>query len=295
MCSDSLPKVFDLASKSVVPVRTVYTDKDGSTASGAFEEPLRSITWHPTTLVFIVSTAKSKLRRYHAVRSPSGEIVAFQVDGRDLGVKAFTIAFNHDGSQLLGCMAAVSVYNYPSLERTWSKAGHNKFVWGVSWAEGDRFIATGAEDKSIRFWDNFFSSEVAVIPDAHNGSVWDCQFFKGNSQLLTSGADSKFKVWATGIVAGLWGRAPSASWSPLHTVALTSAFGYSMAVHPSDCYVLVGGGPAELISTDTWSRQESVHGSASRVAWSYKFGDAVCSSGDGEQGVWVTSFVAQRP
>lgn len=73
-------------------------------------------------------------------------------------------------------------------------AGHHWIVTCVAFSPDGRWLASGAQEDSIRLWDVARGECVGIIP-AHRGAVWCVQFTPDGRQLMSSGSDRKIRFW----------------------------------------------------------------------------------------------------
>jgi len=113
------------------------------------------------------------------------------------------ILWNQDGSRLLTVSSAnnaiLSLWNLANISEEQLKPiqliGHEKdtSIYAVAWHPSGKWIASGGEDRTIRFWDAETGQELQKLEHAH--SVWHVEWSVAGDTLLATTELGEIELW----------------------------------------------------------------------------------------------------
>jgi eukaryotic-like serine/threonine-protein kinase len=97
------------------------------------------------------------------------------------------LAFSPDGTRLAVANRNVAVYELAGVQERRRLAGHASYVWGLAFDPLRPRLASGATDRSVRFWDLKTGRRAGAIRTQDVGSL----AFSGDGELLAVGGRSR--------------------------------------------------------------------------------------------------------
>ncbi len=205
---------------------------------------------------------------------PQGEVVRRVGDHED---SVFSGEFRDDSAVLTaGFDKRIVLWNLPDGMLVREFKGHSRGVTSLCWLPEKRTFVSGSIDQSLRVWDAETGALIRSL-NQHTGSIHDLALKPGDDALpmvASSASDRTIRFWQPTIgrmvrYARLPSEALSLVWIDEETIAascrdgqlrIVDAFtvetrheipavtklGYSMAVHPSDGSVAIGGLNGEI-------------------------------------------------
>jgi eukaryotic-like serine/threonine-protein kinase len=110
-------------------------------------------------------------------------------------------SFSPDGRYLAaGSASAVRLWEVESGEVRATLRGHSLQVFWTVFLDGGRILASGSEDRSVKFWDIAQALAERDVLQAHSGGVESLAFAPDGLTLFSGGSDGRIRRWevATG-------------------------------------------------------------------------------------------------
>src|ERR687896_358557 len=95
----------------------------------------------------------------------------------------------------LACLVGLALFaaTLPAQQPAELK-GHTALVYSVAFSPDGKMLASGSQDKSVRFWNPGDGKEVKKLGD-HANSVYCVTFSRDGKWLASAGADKMVKLW----------------------------------------------------------------------------------------------------
>src|SRR5207248_6192963 len=97
------------------------------------------------------------------------------------------VAFSPDGTRLAVSNRNVAVYELAGVQERRRLAGHGSYVWGLAFDPLRPRLASGATDRSVRFWDLKTGRQTKGLEAQDVGAL----AFSGDGELLAVGGRSR--------------------------------------------------------------------------------------------------------
>ncbi len=111
------------------------------------------------------------------------------------GVTGIAGAFAPDGQHVLvGCGAAVRLFDVRTGREVRSFAGHKGFVFRVAFSPNGKKVLSGGSDKTVRLWDVETGAQL-WCRTGHTAQVNAVGFSPDGIRVVSAGADSTIRVW----------------------------------------------------------------------------------------------------
>ena len=168
---------------------------------------------HPFTgLSLTTDVAFSPNGRYLAAGTESGALMwdlTRPQDPREIELKGQRnaqtlrnmISFSPDGRYLAsGSASTIRLWEVDGGEARATLRGHSNQVWCTAFLDGGRMLASGSEDRSVKFWDIAQALAERDVLQAHSGVVESLAFAPDGLTLFSGGSDGRIRRWdvATG-------------------------------------------------------------------------------------------------
>jgi WD40 repeat protein len=111
------------------------------------------------------------------------------------------ISFSPDGRYLAsGSASTIRLWEVEGGEARATLRGHSNQVWCTAFLDGGRMLASGSEDRSVKFWDIAQALAERDVLQAHSGVVESLAFAPDGLTLFSGGSDGRIRRWdvATG-------------------------------------------------------------------------------------------------
>jgi WD40 repeat protein/serine/threonine protein kinase len=111
------------------------------------------------------------------------------------------LSFSPDGRYLAsGSANTVRLWEVESGEARATLRGHSLLVFGTAFLDGGRMLASGGEDRTVKFWDVAQALAERDVLQAHSGRVESLAFAPDGLTLFSGGSDGLIRRWdrATG-------------------------------------------------------------------------------------------------
>jgi WD40 repeat protein len=145
--------------------------------------------------------------RWIASASSDGTVRLWSLESRH-EVHTFTglgsttdVAYSPDGRYLAaGSASTVRLWEVESGEVRATLRGHSLQVFWTAFLDGGRMLASGSEDRTIKFWDIAQALGQRDVLTAHSGSVDSLVFTPDGQTLVSGGQDGWVRRW--GVATG---------------------------------------------------------------------------------------------
>jgi len=167
--TESLRSGYDEAEKDISRIDVSYLDNiDGSpNPESQIAKDVKSTEWH------LPEGAKHRLGK-----------------GKINDVK-----YSPDGNQrAVASSIGVWIYDTHTGEELASLTGHTGSVLSIAYSPGSRTLASGSEDKTIRFWDTHTGTHKFTL-GKHKENITALAFSPDGNTLISGGADGTVHVW----------------------------------------------------------------------------------------------------
>jgi WD40 repeat protein/serine/threonine protein kinase len=111
------------------------------------------------------------------------------------------LSFSPDGRYLAaGSSNTVRLWEVESGEDRATLRGHSNLMYGTAFLDGGRILASGSQDRTVKFWDVAQALGERDVLAAHSGSVESLVFTPDGQTIVSGGHDAWIRRWevATG-------------------------------------------------------------------------------------------------
>jgi WD40 repeat protein/serine/threonine protein kinase len=106
------------------------------------------------------------------------------------------VSFSPGGRYLAaGSSNTVRLWEVESGEARATLKGHSNTVWGVTFLDGGRMLASGSEDRTVKQWDVSQALGEPYVFRAHSGDVGSLVFTPDGHTLVSGGSDGRIRRW----------------------------------------------------------------------------------------------------
>jgi len=182
-----LPESLEALHRSIVssPIRMTLHGHDGGALSAAYSPDgsrLATIGFDGTVIIWDAITGK-ELFRIAGTSEPNNF------------VSTKRIVYSPDGKLLIACdRNQVKIYAPDSGSLTKTLEGHNAYITSIAISRDGKYIASGALDGSMIFWN--INNDYSPLPLAgHADAIENLTFSPDDKWLITDGDDAAMRIW----------------------------------------------------------------------------------------------------
>jgi len=111
------------------------------------------------------------------------------------------VSFNKEGNYLAtGCNRSAQIFDTKTGKRAYyfseqdSSAIGDLYIRSVCFSPDGKFLATGAEDNTVKIWD-VYSQKIRNVLEGHDLDIYSLAFSRDGRHVISGSGDKKVKIW----------------------------------------------------------------------------------------------------